>query len=243
MTKLDQWTGEKAQKPSPDDLCRSIREAMADADIDYLRTEIPNAVDQTQEGVDRVTEIVRAMKEFAHPGTKEKNLVNLNQSLEYAIVVSRNEWKYVAEMETDLDPRLPLVNCLPGELSQVFLNVIVNAAHAIAATAGDGSGGKRGKIRITTREKKGFAEIRIGDTGPGIPQEIQSRIFDPFFTTKAVGKGTGQGLAISRSVVVDKHGGELTFETEPDQGTVFLIRLPLIGERPHDGAKETDPIR
>jgi signal transduction histidine kinase len=139
--------------------------------------------------------------------------------------VSRNEWKYVADLTTDFDPKLPLVPCIAGEFNQVLLNLIVNAAHAIADVV-KGSGSK-GAIRIGTRRNGDFAEIRVSDTGAGIPEAIRSKVFDPFFTTKAVGKGTGQGLAIAHSVIVQKHQGTIRFESETGQGTTFVIQLPL----------------
>jgi signal transduction histidine kinase len=202
-----------------------IEEAVRSADAGYLLEEIPKAVEQTLEGVTRVSTIVSAMKEFSHPGTKEKIPLDLNHAIDSTITVSRNEWKYVAELETDFDPALPLINCLPGELSQVILNLIVNAAHAIADVVREG-GLEKGKITVQTKTLTDWAEILIHDTGAGIPEEIRTRIFDPFFTTKGIGKGTGQGLAIARSVVVDKHGGTIHFETEMGRGTTFIIRLP-----------------
>jgi len=141
----------------------------------------------------------------------------------------RNEWKYVADVVQELDPSLPQVPCLPGEFNQVILNMLVNAAHAIADAVGEGSADK-GTITVRTSHSGDWAEVRISDTGSGIPEEARNRIFDPFFTTKEVGKGTGQGLAISRSVIVDKHGGDVTFETEMGKGTTFIIRLPLSTE-------------
>ena len=181
--------------------------------------------------------IVGAMKEFSHPGVSEKTSIDINRAIESTLTVSHNEWKYVAELVTDLAPDLPLVRCLPGEFNQVILNLIVNAAHAIADTVQNGSATK-GTITISTRHRGNWLEIRIADTGPGIPEKIRTRIFDPFFTTKAVGKGTGQGLAIAHSVVVDKHGGTITFETELGRGTTFIIRLPL---NESDGAKVLAP--
>jgi signal transduction histidine kinase len=169
------------------------------------------------------------MKEFSHPGTKEKIPLDLNHAIDSTITVARNEWKYVADMETDFDPSLPLIPCQPGEFNQVILNLIVNAAHTIADVIRE-RGIERGKIRVQTRNCPDWAEIRIQDTGSGIPEEIRARIFDPFFTTKEVGKGTGQGLAIARSVVVDKHGGTIHFETEKGMGTTFIIRLPQNGQ-------------
>jgi signal transduction histidine kinase len=138
--------------------------------------------------------------------------------------VSKSEWKYVAVLTTDLDSELPPVPCLAGEFNQVMLNLIVNAAHAISDVVGDS--GQRGEIRISTRQDSAFAEIRISDTGCGIPPAIQRKIFDPFFTTKPVGKGTGQGLTIAHSVIVQKHGGSIRFESEQGRGTTFIIRLP-----------------
>ena len=200
--------------------------AIQRSDVEFLLGEIPNAIQQTLEGVDRVTRIVRAMRDFSHPGTGEKTPVDLNRALETTLTVARAEWKYVATVVTEFDSKLPPVPCLPGELSQVFLNLIVNAAHAITDMVAE-DGREKGVITVSTHAGGDWAEIRIRDTGSGIPEKIQHQIFDPFFTTKPVGKGTGQGLAIAHSVVVEQHGGTLTFETEPGKGTVFLIRLPF----------------
>lgn len=175
--------------------------------------------------MEQVTRIVRAMKEFSHPGKGGKALTNINKAIENTITVSRNEWKYVSDVVTEFDPELPLVPCLPGEFNQVILNLIINAAHAVAEKVGTSA--EKGSITVSTLKQDTWAEIRISDTGPGIPEEIQSRVFDPFFTTKEVGKGTGQGLAIARSIIVDKHGGSLAFDTEPGAGTTFIIRMPL----------------
>ncbi len=210
------------------DLLKEIETTADEIDLSYLKEEIPLAISQALEGVERVAKIVRAMKEFSHPGGAEKTTIDINHAIESTITVARNEWKYVAEMETEFDPTLPSVPCLPGDFNQVILNMIVNAAHAIGEAVGDGSAGK-GKIRVSTKRSGDFAEIRISDTGAGIPEEIRNRIFDPFFTTKAVGKGTGQGLAIAYSVVVDKHGGELDLESEIGKGTCFIIRVPVKG--------------
>ena len=202
-----------------------VTAAVERADADYLVQEVPKAIEQTLEGIARVSTLVSAMKEFSHPGTKEKVSLDLNHAIESTITVARNEWKYVADLETDFDPSLPLVSCQPGEFNQVILNLIVNAAHAIADVESKG-GSCRGTIKVTTRDTPGYVEIRIQDTGGGIAEHVRGRIFDPFFTTKEIGKGTGQGLAIARSVVVDKHGGSIHFETEEGTGTTFIIRLP-----------------
>jgi PAS domain S-box-containing protein len=198
----------------------------AEVDLDYLMEEIPSALEQTLEGVQRVSKIVRAMREFSHPGTDEKQAVDLNQALESTITVARNEWKYLAEMETDFAHDLPAVPCFPGEVNQVFLNLLINAAHAISDVTDDGKSGK-GRITITTRATEESVVVTIADTGSGIPPSVQDRIFDPFFTTKAVGKGTGQGLAIAHAVMVEKHHGSIRFETTAGCGTTFIIELPL----------------
>jgi signal transduction histidine kinase len=180
------------------------------------------------EGVEHVARIVRAMKEFSHPGPIEKTAVDLNRAIQSTIVVSRNEWKYVAEVVEDFDWELPPVRCIPGEINQVMLNLIVNAAHAIAPVV-RGSSGTRGTITVSTRPDGDWAEIRVRDTGTGIPESARAKLFDPFFTTKEVGKGTGQGLSIAHTVIVKNHSGTIRFETEANVGTTFIVRLPIAG--------------
>ncbi|SPD74165.1 conserved hypothetical protein [uncultured Desulfobacterium sp.] len=209
-----------------DNLIQEIKQQLEATEIDYLEEEIPKALEQALDGVERVSKIVRSMKDFSHPGTTEKTAVDLNKALDSTITISRNEWKYVAEMETDFDDSLPLVQCLPGEINQVFLNLITNAAHAIKDVNGNGNN-EKGKIRISTRCCGNSVDIRFTDTGCGIPAHLRHRIFDPFFTTKEVGKGTGQGLSISRSMIVDKHGGAISFESEEGKGSTFIIQLPI----------------
>ncbi len=208
-----------------DDGTRTFRDRLQAADMDYLRKELPKAARQSLEGVARVSKIVGAMKEFSHPGSESRTTADLNRAIESTVAVSRNEWKYVADLDLELDPLLQPVPCYPGEINQVVLNLIVNAAHAIGDTVGHS--GQKGRITIRTRSEAGQVVIQIEDTGAGIPEAIRDRIFDPFFTTKGVGKGTGQGLAIAHSVVVDKHGGTIGFETELGQGTLFTIHLPI----------------
>ncbi|MEY2407454.1 MAG: two-component system, NtrC family, sensor kinase [Verrucomicrobiota bacterium] len=208
------------------ELIGAVRSAAGAADMAYLGEEIPKAIQQSLDGVNRVAQIIRAMKDFSHPGTQEKTLLDLNRAIESTLTVCRNEWKYLAEMVTDFDPALPPIPCLPGELNQVILNLVVNAAHAIADVVGDAANGK-GTITMSTRRNGDWVEIRIRDTGTGIAEKGRDRIFDPFFTTKGVGKGTGQGLAIAHAVIVDKHAGTIHFETEMGRGTTFIIRLPI----------------
>ncbi len=207
-------------------LVQKIEETSSEVDLEYVRDQTPKAIRQSLEGIERITKIVRAMKEFSHPGTDAKKEIDLNKAIESTITVARNEWKYVAEMVTDFDLSMPPVACLPGEFNQAILNIIINAAHSIAEKNGN-EAGQKGTISISTRGLGDFVEILISDTGMGIAENIRSKIFDPFFTTKEVGQGTGQGLAISHSVIVEKHGGTIDFETEAGKGTTFIIRLPV----------------
>jgi len=204
---------------------QKLTQAEEEADIEYLQEELPKTFEQSLEGVHRVDKIVRAMKDFSHPGNDEKTPVNINKIIESTTTVCRNEWKYVAEMSLDLDPELPMTPCFAGEISQVLLNIIVNGAHAIADVTDGGSKGL-GKIAISTRSTVNGIKIRIGDTGGGIPDAIRERVFDPFFTTKARGQGTGQGLAIAHRVIVENHRGALSFASEMGKGTTFSIELP-----------------
>jgi signal transduction histidine kinase len=168
------------------------------------------------------------MKAFAHPDQREKAPVDLNQAILSTLTIARNEYKYVADVETELGD-LPPVRCHAGDVNQAILNIVVNAAHAVADVV-QGSG-RKGRIVVCTVRDGDEVVVTIRDTGAGIPAAIRHRVFEPFFTTKEIGKGTGQGLAIARSVVVEKHGGELTFETEEGKGTTFFLRLPIDGSR------------
>jgi two-component system NtrC family sensor kinase len=194
------------------------------ADLDYILENAPQALESSIEGLERIATIVRSMKEFAHPDQSHKTLADLNQAIRSTLIVASNEYKHIAEVETDFGD-LPPVPCYLGEINQVILNLLVNAAHAIADVVKDS--GARGKVTVRTRLDGEAVEISIADTGTGIPEAVQGKIFDPFFTTKEVGKGTGQGLAIARSVIVNKHGGTLRFETQERKGTTFTIRLPI----------------
>jgi len=206
----------------PGDLAR-VRRISQEADLDFLQAEIPKAITQTLEGVQRVTRIVGAMKEFSHPGSDAKTQTDLNRAIESTVTVCRNEWKYVADLELDLAPELPLVLCYPGEFNQAILNLVINAAQAIEAKGEP----TKGRIGIRTRQVGHQVEIQVQDTGCGIPQPIRARVFDPFFTTKPIGKGTGQGLSIVQLVIVGKHQGSVSVESEVGQGTTFTLRLPL----------------
>jgi PAS domain S-box-containing protein len=194
---------------------------------DFLKSEIPKALDQMLDGVKRVATIVGAMKEFSHvDGSAEKTPADLNKAIESTLIVSRNEMKYVADVKTDL-ALLPAIVCHLGDLNQVFLNLFVNAAHAIGDVMK--TTGQKGCVTVKTSQEGEFVVVAISDTGTGIPQAVRGKVFDPFFTTKEVGKGTGQGLALARAIVVERHGGTITFETESGKGTTFYVRLPING--------------
>ena len=202
---------------------QELQQIARDLDAEYLLEEAPKCVTRTLEGVHRVTTIVRAMKEFAHPGQPEMVATDLNRALQATLEVARSEYKYVATVETAYG-ELPPVLCRASDLNQVFLNLIVNAAHAVEGVVKGTS--QLGTIRVATRVEAGQVVITIVDTGCGIPEEIRGKVFEPFFTTKEIGRGTGQGLSIARSIVM-KHGGQLGFTSTVGQGTTFFIRLPI----------------
>ena len=206
---------------------RRAEDAEAKADIDYLAEEVPGAVEQSLEGIDRVASLVRAMKAFSYKDTKEHSYADLNEGIRTTVIVARNEVKYVADVVLDLG-ELPDVLCNLGDLNQVFLNLLVNAADAMP------EGGERGEIKITTRVEGSMVVIRFADNGSGIPEEIRKAIFDPFFTTKEVGKGTGQGLALAIAVC-EKHGGTIEMNSEVGVGTEFVLTLPISGRRAGQG--------
>ncbi len=198
-----------------------IESAYQEADIAYLMEELPAAARQSLDGVEHVAKIVRSMKEFSHPGSTAKVVTDINRAIESTLIVTTNEWKHTARIEKDLAPDLPRILCLPADVNQVLLNLIVNASQALEGRK------EQGAIRISTRADGDAVEIRVADNGPGIPDGLRERVFDPFFTTKPVGKGTGQGLTISMDVVVNKHGGHLTVEDTPGGGATFVVRLPI----------------
>jgi|GEM_PF-810245 len=215
------------------DQISQLKEMVKEGDLDFLFEEIPSAIDQSLEGVSRVSKIVQAMKEFSHPGTEDKTPFNINEAISTTLEVSRNEWKYYADVDAELDPNLPLVPVFTNDFNQIILNIVVNAAHSIREKMEEEKGDK-GTIHITTRQAGQWAEIRIRDTGKGIPENIRRKIFNPFFTTKEVGKGTGQGLSIVHAMVVKKHEGKIHFETALGKGTTFIIRLPLYATKDNE---------
>lgn len=208
----------------PDEINQQVKETLLAADMDYLNEEIPQTILQSADGMKRIENIVRAMKDFSHPDDQEKVITDLNKVIDSTITVCKNEWKYVAKLKTEFDKDLPVVSCFANEMSQVFLNIIVNGAHAIADF---NDSGELGTITIkTSSSDNGFVTIEITDTGGGVPEKIRDKVFEPFFTTKERGKGTGQGLAIAHRVVTKKHKGTLELDVTEGIGTTFIIRVP-----------------
>lgn len=212
------------------DQAAAVAELREATELDYLIDEIPRTLNQSLEGLQRVARIVGSLKEFSHPNNAHCSTADLNHVIETAVNVTRHEWKYVAEVVCDLDPNLPTVPCVVDEFNQVMLNLIVNASHAIEdALKQRKDGHLLGKITIRTRRDGDWINVEVGDTGTGIPEAHRARVFEPFFTTKEVGRGTGQGLMIVHRVIVKRHHGTVSFETEVGKGTVFQLRLPLTG--------------
>jgi signal transduction histidine kinase len=214
-----------ANVPGLTEPATAVLKAADAVDLSSTDDEIADALAQIREGVERVAGIVRAMKDFAHQGGDTKTPIDLNATIETTIAVARNEWKYHCEVGLDLDDGLPAVPALAGPLKQAILVLVINAAQAVQDAVGDS--GRKGTIAISTSQRGDSAVLKITDSGLGIPEKIRDRVFDPFFTTKEVGRGSGQGLTICRSAIVDQHGGTLEFETEPGVGTTFIITLPL----------------
>jgi signal transduction histidine kinase len=206
------------------DLALAAAAIEAELDLPFLRQAMPEAIGRAVTGIDRVAAIVRSIKAFAHPDGARMILANLNEAVESTLIVAASEYRLVADVETELG-EIPHVMCHLGEINQVVLNLVVNAAQAIAAVV-QGTG-KRGTIKVRTRQREGGVEIAISDTGCGIPAEIRDRVFDPFFTTKDVGHGSGQGLSMARAAIVEKHHGTLAFESEVGTGTTFFLTLPV----------------
>ena len=219
-----------ARGPATAALIARLEAIAAAAELDYLSREIPGSLDSVRDGVARIANIVRAMKELAHPGPREASAIDLTRALQNALDVTAATYRYIADVETEFAATPPIV-CFGSDLNQVFLNLIVNAAHAM-----EDKRGSRGRLGVRTRIDGDHVEVAISDTGCGIAEAHRDRIFDAFFTTKEVGRGTGQGLAISRSIVVDRHGGTLTFDSKLGIGTTFYVRIPIAGPRPQSRA-------
>jgi len=202
-------------------------EARAESiDLAFVQQQVPRALDLALDGLSRVTTIVRSMKEFAYPHTAFMAEADLNQAVRSTLTIARGEYKMYADLETQFG-ELPRVCCHVGDINQVVLNLVVNAAHAIAAKKSD----DKGTIRVRTEHDGEHVTISVADTGVGIPEHLTEQVYDPFFTTKDIGKGTGQGLSLARTIVVERHGGQLWFESKLGEGTTFFVRLPVARER------------
>jgi signal transduction histidine kinase len=220
--------GERARRGEAlGETLEEIQRFEEDLDVDYLIAQGPKALDRSRDGLRRVAEIVEAVKAFSRAEIQDKQVADVNDLLHTCSVVARPQYRDVAELEFDAGNVGPVL-CHPGDLNQVFLNLLVNAAHAIADVVE--KTGQRGLIRIGTRRDGPAIVVDVTDTGGGIPASVRDRIFEPFFTTKPVGKGTGLGLAVARTIIVDKHGGALSFVSTPGKGTKFTVRLPINGE-------------
>ncbi|MEA2148566.1 MAG: two-component system, NtrC family, sensor kinase [Solirubrobacteraceae bacterium] len=206
------------------ELLERVSAATADADLTYLNERLPAAFERMNDGLARIANIVAAMRSFAVPPSTERAPVDINEAVRNTLVVTANEYRHVAELTTELGT-IPTLRGNAGEINQVLLSLILNASHAIADTRGESKG--QGRLHVRTSCEDDDVLISISDSGGGIPKEIADRIFDQFFTTKEVGTGTGQGLAIARTLVVDRHGGTLSFESQQGEGTTFFVRLPL----------------
>lgn len=215
-------------------------EALRALDLEFIAEEVPSALEQSIEGLARVTRIVRAMKDFSHPGEGRAD-TDVNRAIESTVQVARNEWKYVADVELDLDAAVGKVPCYEGELKQVVLNIVINAAQALGEQRDSGERENPGCIRLSTRREGERLRIEIADDGPGMTPEVRARVFDPFFTTKGVGVGTGQGLSLAHSVIVQKHGGTIDVETAPGEGARFVIEIPAPLTRPDQVPHQTTP--
>ncbi|MFO7816979.1 MAG: PAS domain-containing sensor histidine kinase [Thermodesulfobacteriota bacterium] len=209
----------------PTERVQETEKLFEQTDLDFFMDEIPLALKQSSEGMERISKIVLSMKQFAHPGDEEKTYLDLNAIIKNAVTVTRNAWKYDAEMKLDLQENVPEIKALRGGINQVLLNIIVNAADAIKDKGREGD--ERGVIKISTRLVSEMVNLVVSDTGTGMPEEVRERIFEPFYTTKEVGKGTGQGLSIVHSIVVDQHGGNIRVDSIPGEGSTISISLPV----------------
>jgi two-component system NtrC family sensor kinase len=187
----------------------------------YLH-EMPAVLTSLQDGLQRISTIVHSMRGFSYPGECHQP-TDLNALVEQAMVLTRHEWKHVAQVTTDLDPQLPPIRCAQQEILQVLINLIINAAQAMEEQS---STPEYGRIHISTQSTSQGVKICIRDNGPGMPPEVLVRIFDPFFTTKAPGKGTGQGLFIAYRIITRNHNGTIHCSSSPGQGAYFTIQLP-----------------
>ena len=233
FSSLSEWHRQvsEIQKGNLPSACvTALNEVNEKADLNYFFTEIPVAVRQSNEAMERVTEIVSAMKEFSRPREVGATRIDLNLAINSTLTVCRSEWKSVAELVTCFEKNLPLVSCVASDINQVILNLVINAVHAIATSQSGLQNQEKppiGIITVSTRQDGDWVEVKVSDTGSGMSDDVKSHIFDPFYTTKEVGKGTGLGLLIAYTIIEKKHGGKIGFESELGKGTTFFFRLPL----------------
>jgi signal transduction histidine kinase len=222
---VQEFVDSAKNKKISEEMIKKVEAALENTDLDYHRDEIPLAMQQSADGAEQIATIVQSMKEFSHP-SKDMVLTDINRALENTITISRNEWKDVSDLTCDFDPSLPHIRCSLSEINQVFLNLIINASHAIKEVVGSGTNNK-GHIHIQTRKKDNWVQISIKDTGTGISTENQRQIFDPFFTTRKIGEGIGQGLFISYSTIVENLNGKIECDSKLGNGSIFFITLPI----------------
>ncbi len=205
---------------------RAFAASVKKLDLEYLVNEVPRTIAENLDGLERVQQIVRSLKEYSHPTSREKVPADLNAAIKTALNVAKHEWKYVAEAQLELAEDLPPVPCNISEITQVVINLVINAAHAIEAKLRK-TGEKKGLITVRTRHEDKFVVVAVQDSGTGIPAEVRDNVFDPFFTTKPMGKGTGQGLHLVQTIVATNHEGSIEFTTDLGVGTTFTFKLPV----------------
>jgi|GEM_PF-6241157 len=226
VARLEQLAACSGGSTATSEPAAELRRAIAETDIHFYVQEAHEAIAQSMEGLQQMAKIVQTMKEFAQSGGNDKQVIDINRTIQIALTVCRSRWKETAELKLQLSSEPLCVACNPDELNQVMLHLLNNAAQAIAEAV-DGNGKRKGTITVRTRQEGNWAEISVEDNGVGIAPEIQDKIFNPFFTTKDVGQGSGQGLSVVYAIVVQKYGGFIDFDTQPGKGTIFTIRLPL----------------
>ena len=206
---------ELLKSPGSGEKLAELEEQRRRIKLDYISKDVPQLIEESLDGAERVKKIVQNLKAFSRVDDTERTQVDLNECLDSTINIAWNEIKYVATLKKEYGTLPPLL-CYPQQLNQVFMNLLVNAAHAIEG---------QGEITVRTWAGEEHVWVAVSDTGTGIPEEIRGRIFEPFFTTKEVGKGTGLGLSISYDIV-KKHGGEILVESEQGKGTTLTLKLP-----------------
>jgi PAS domain S-box-containing protein len=204
----------------------AIDRLLKETRFDQFQNQADAAIEDCREGCQRVVSIVRAMRQLSHPGSEKFEQADLQEIIRGATTVTRNTWRYVADLNVEAEKDLPMIDCRPSELSQVFVNLIVNASDAIAESL-EVEPERAKQIHIRTEKVAEVLRVRLSDSGCGMSPEVSQRVFEPFFTTKAVGKGTGQGLAIAYSIIVQKHRGSLRVDSQLGIGTTFVIDLPI----------------